>query len=143
MIYTNMTKKAMKMAYKAHEGQKDKGGLPYVFHPLHVAEQMKDESETAAALLHDVLEDTKITLSDLKKEGFPEEILAAVKLLTRGRKASYLDYIRRLKDNPIARTVKLADLIHNSDISRLDTVTSADRERLKLYAQAVEILTEN
>lgn len=143
MIYTDMTKKAIKLAYKAHEGQTDKGGVPYVFHPFHVAEQMEDELSTAAALLHDILEDTKITLSDLEKEGFPEEILGAVKLLTRGGNASYLEYIQKLKGNSIARAVKLADLAHNSDVSRLDTVTNADRERLKLYAQAVKILTKS
>lgn len=142
MIYTDMTKKAMKMAYKAHEGQTDKGGIPYVFHPLHVAEQMEDETGTVTALLHDILEDTEITLSDLEKEGFPEEVLAAVKLLTRGGNPSYLDYIQKLKCNPVARAVKLADLAHNRDISRLDKVTDMDRERLKVYAQAVKILTE-
>lgn len=143
MIYTDMTKKAMKIAYKAHEGQTDKSGIPYVFHPLHVAEQMKDEPSTAAALLHDVPEDTGITLLDLEKAGFPKAVLEAVALLTRGREVPYLDYIRKLKENSVARAVKLADLIHNSDISRLDEVTKEDKERLHVYAQAIEILTEN
>lgn len=143
MIYTDMTKKAMKIAYKAHAGQTDKSGIPYVFHPLHVAEQMKDEPSTAAALLHDVLEDTGITLLDLEKAGFSKAVLEAVALLTRGGEVPYLDYIRKLKENSVARAVKLADLVHNSDISRLDEVTKEDKERLHVYAQAIEILTEN
>ena len=140
MIYTKMTKKAMKIAYKAHEGQIDKSGLPYIFHPFHVAEQMKDEFSTAAALLHDVVEDTGITLSELEKEGFPEEVLTAVRLLTRKGETSYLDYIREVRTNDIAVAVKLADIAHNSDVSRLDKVTREDRERFDLYAQAMEIL---
>lgn len=143
MIYTDMTKKAMKIAYKAHAGQTDKSGIPYVFHPLHVAEQMKDEPSTTAALLHDVPEDTGITLLDLEKAGFPKAVLEAVALLTRGSEVPYLDYIRKLKENSVARAVKLADLIHNSDISRLDAVTKEDKERLHVYAQAIEILKEN
>ena len=140
MIYTKMTKKAMKIAYKAHEGQMDKSGLPYIFHPIHVAEQMKDEFSTAAALLHDVVEDTGITLSELEKEGFPEEVLTAVRLLTRDGETAYLDYIREVKTNDIATAVKLADIAHNSDVNRLDKVTKEDKERLELYAQAMEIL---
>ncbi len=143
MIYTDMTKKAMKIAYKAHEGQTDKSGIPYVFHPLHVAEQMEDEASTIAALLHDVPEDTGITLLDLEKAGFPKAVLEAVALLTRGREVPYLDYIRKLKKNSVARAVKLADLVHNSDISRLDEVTKEDKKRLHVYEQAIEILTNN
>lgn len=142
MIYTDMTKKAMKLAYKAHEGQEDKSGIPYVFHPLYVAERMEDELSATVALLHDVLEDTSVTLGDLEAEGFPEEALTALKLLTRAN-APYLDYIRKLKDNPVARKVKLVDLAHNSDVSRLDRVTKADRERLELYAEAVKILSKS
>ena len=140
MIYTKMTKKAMKIAYKAHEGQVDKSGMPYIFHPFHVAEQMEDEFSTTAALLHDAVEDTGITLSELEKEGFPEEVLIAVRLLTRKRKTPYLDYIKEVKTNAIAAKVKLVDIEHNSDVNRLDKVTKKDKERLALYAQAMEIL---
>lgn len=140
MIYTDMTKKAMKLAYRAHEGQVDKSGLPYIFHPFHVAEQMKDEFSTAAALLHDVVEDTKVTFSELEKEGFPEEVLAAVRLLTRKEGEPYLEYIRKIKENPIATEVKLADIAHNSDTSRLDKVTKQDKERLTVYEKARELL---
>lgn len=140
MIYTDMTKKAMKIAYQAHEGQMDKSGIPYVFHPLHVAEQMEDGDSTAAALLHDVLEDTGVTLAMLKEEGFSEEVLEAVQLLSRKPEMDYLDYIRQLKGNSIARKVKMADLAHNQDTSRLDRMTKVDKERLECYGKAVEIL---
>lgn len=82
MIYTDLTNKAIKLAYEAHQGQVDKAGIPYVFHPFHLAEQMNTEYSVAAALLHDVVEDTHITLEDLKEAGFPEEVVEAVRLLT-------------------------------------------------------------
>lgn len=142
MLYTEMTKKAMAIAYNAHHGQKDKSGVPYVFHPFHVAEQMEDEDSTVVALLHDVVEDTPVTFSDLEKEGFPEEILEALKLLTRKKGVSYQDYIKKIKENPLATRVKLADLDHNRDISRLGKMTKQDKERLRRYEQAVKFLSE-
>ena len=122
MIYTDKTKKAMKLCYEAHKDQVDKSGLPYVFHPAHVAEQMTDEATTIVALLHDVVEDTDYTLEDLAAEGFGKEILEAVALMTHEDDVPYLDYVAKLKDNPIARAVKLADLAHNSDLSRIGEV---------------------
>ena len=89
MIYTEWTKKAMKLAYKAHHGQVDKGGMPYVFHPFHLAEQMDDEISTVAALLHDVVEDTDWTLEALAAEGFPAESMEVLRLLTPKRGALY------------------------------------------------------
>ena len=80
MIYTLLTKKAMKIAYDAHKGQFDKNGIPYIYHPIHLAEQMDDENTTCVALLHDVVEDTAITFEDLEKEGFTDKILEALKL---------------------------------------------------------------
>ena len=82
MIYTPGTKKAMKLCFEAHKDQTDKSGLPYVFHPYHVAEQMPDEKTTIAALLHDVIEDTSYTLQDLRDMGFEEDVLAALALMT-------------------------------------------------------------
>ena len=79
MIYTPLTKKAINICFQAHKEQKDKTGLPYVFHPFHLAEQMKDETTTVVALLHDVVEDTNITFNDLRKEGFPEEVITALR----------------------------------------------------------------
>ena len=144
MIYTELTKKAMQIAYEAHQGQYDKGDVPYIFHPYHVAEQMTDETTTCTALLHDVIEDTEITLEQLEKE-FPQKITEALKLLTRDGSMTYSEYIERLKHNPVARAVKLADLKHNSDMSRLDgnAVSEEKIESLKnRYLQAEQILTE-
>ena len=114
MLYTDMTQKAMKICYEAHRGQKDKGGIHYVFHPFHLAEQMETEEEICAALLHDVAEDTEWT---------------------------YLDYVRRLRDHPIASRVKLADLRHNSTVGRLRKPGERDRQRLRKYLRAQAILT--
>ena len=143
MIYTDKTKKAMKLCYEAHKDQVDKSGLPYVFHPAHVAEQMTDEATTIVALLHDVVEDTDYTLEDLAAEGFGKEILEAVALMTHEDDVPYLDYVAKLKNNPIARAVKLADLAHNSDLSRIGEVDDKTRERLEKYKKAMELLEGN
>jgi len=142
MIYTDETKRAIKLCFAAHEGQLDKSGLPYVLHPLHLAEQMDDEASTVAALLHDVVEDTEYTLEDLRKMGFREDAMEALALLTHDDDTPYLDYVRQLKHNLIARKVKLADLAHNSDLGRLDgPPTEKDLKRLKKYEEAMRILT--
>ena len=142
MIYTDLTKKAMKLCFEAHKEQGDKSGLPYVFHPFHVAEQMKDEVTTAVALLHDVVEDTGYTLTDLVEMGFPEAVTDALALLTHDPSVPYLEYVAKVKDNPAARAVKLADLKHNSDTSRLDFLTKKDVQRLEKYKKAIELLEE-
>ncbi|MCR5110548.1 MAG: HD domain-containing protein [Ruminococcus sp.] len=144
MIYTELTVKAMKIAYNAHHGQTDKCGVPYVFHPFHLAEQMKDEYTVCAALLHDVVEDTDTPIEALESE-FPEPVVNAVKLLTHGENEDYFTYVRRLKSNPIAKAVKLADLEHNSDVSRAALIgesTVKTQERMKYYAEAKRILAE-
>ena len=141
MIYTPKTKKAMIIAYNAHHGQKDKSGLPYIHHPLHLAEQMSSEETCIVALLHDVVEDTDITFDYLKKE-FSNDILQALELLTHDKSVDYFEYIKKLKDNPIARTVKIADLRHNSDKSRLDNPTEKDLKRYVKYEKALKILSE-
>ena len=109
MIYTPLTKKALKISFKAHKDQVDKSGLPYVYHPFHLAEQMNDEYSTCVALLHDVVEDTDITLDDLASEGFPAEVIDALALMTHDDNVPYMDYVRKIKTNPIATKVKLAD----------------------------------
>ena len=140
MIYTHLTNQAMKLAYEAHHGQVDKGGIPYIFHPYHLAEQMDDECSTCVALLHDVVEDTQITLEQLRQV-FPQEVVDAVAVLTHPKDEPYLDYIRRVCENPIAKKVKLADLQHNSDESRLgnanEAVLTYFREK---YRKAFEII---
>ena len=141
MIYTDLTKKAVKLMFEAHKEQTDKSGLPYVFHPFHLAEQMQDEATTVTALLHDVVEDTDYTIENLETMGFGKDVCDALRLLTHDKNVPYMDYVRRIKENPIAVAVKIADLRHNSDLSRLDNVTDADRERVKKYREAIRILT--
>ena len=140
MLYTDLTKKAIRLSFEAHRDQVDKCGLPYVTHPLHLAEQMPDEVTTVVALLHDVVEDTAYSLEDLKAMGFPEAVTAAVARLTHDEAVPYLEYVTALKDDPVARCVKIADLKHNSDLSRLDHVTERDLERVEKYRKALEIL---
>ena len=140
MIYTPLTKNAIKISFDAHKNQVDKSGMPYVYHPFHLAEQMDDEYSTCVALLHDVVEDTDITLDDLRRNGFPEEVTEALSLMTHNDDVPYLDYVRAMKDNPIARKVKLADLAHNSDLTRLDEADDKAIERVNKYKQAIFIL---
>jgi len=140
MIYTHLTNEAMKLAYRAHHGQVDQGGIPYIFHPFHLAEQMEDEYTTCVALLHDVVEDTEVTLEELATI-FPKEVIEAVNIMTHRKGEPYLAYVARIKENPIAKAVKLADLRHNSDESRLE---NASEETLayfrEKYKKAFEIL---
>ena len=141
MIYTALTKKAMKVCFEAHKDQLDKTGLPYVFHPFHLAEQMDDEISTVCALLHDVVEDTDTTLDDLGAMGFPKEALEALALLTHAPEVPYMDYVREISRNPIATKVKIADLKHNSDITRLDVIDEYAVRRNEKYSEALRILT--
>lgn len=140
MIYTELTIRAMNLAYAAHHGQFDKGGVPYIFHPIHLAEQMDDEISTCVALLHDTVEDTAVTLEQLAKE-FPKEVVEAVRLLTHAEDVEYFDYVRAIKENPVAVKVKLADLDHNGDPKRICNQGNAEKRRVK-YAAARKILTE-
>lgn len=142
MLYTEKTKKALKLCFEAHRDQVDKSGLPYVFHPFHLAEQMEDEDTTVVALLHDVAEDTDYTLDDLRAMGFGEAVIEALALLTHDESVPYLDYVAKLKDNPIARRVKLADLRHNSDLTRLDRIDEKALARVEKYARAMKLLEE-
>ena len=142
MIYTDLTKKALKLCFEAHKEQVDKSGMPYVFHPFHLAEQMTDETTTVVALLHDVVEDTELTFDDLEKQGFGEEIISALKLLTHNDDTPYMDYVAKIKNNKIATAVKLADLKHNSDLTRLDIVDEKALKRKEKYEKAIKLLTE-
>ena len=144
MVYTELTNKAMKIAYSAHQGQVDYNGIPYIFHPIHLAEAMEDEISCCAALLHDVVEDTDVTMEELARE-FPSEVIEVLNLLTHDESVDYFDYVRAIKANPIAVKVKLADLAHNSDQSRC-IGSGLTVERLaywkQKYAKATAILTE-
>ena len=140
MIYTNLTKKALKICFNAHINQVDKTGLPYVFHPFHLAEQMNSEDEVCLALLHDTVEDSNITFEELIKEGFNENIINALKLLTHNDDTPYMEYIKRIKENPLAKRVKLADLYHNSDLTRLDLTIQPIPPKIEIYKEAIKYL---
>lgn len=139
MIYTDNTKKAINLMYKYHNGQLDKSGLPYVFHPFTVAFNMKDEETCIVALLHDIVEDTPCTFEELESM-FSNEIVNAIKLMTHNPKEDYFTYIDRISTNRIASLVKISDLKHNSDESRLNNVTEKDIKRIEKYKKALEIL---
>ena len=143
MIYTPLTIKALKLSYQAHEGQFDKAGVPYIYHPYHIAEQMENEYTVCAALLHDTVEDTFVTLNDLSGI-FPSEIVRAVGLLTHEDHVPYIEYIRRIKSDPIAKAVKIADLRHNSDQTRCAGAKNVNKNKLRQlrekYENALELL---
>ena len=144
MIYTPLVNKAFRIAYDAHHGQVDKNGIPYIFHPIHLAEQMDDEISCCAALLHDVVEDTEVTMEQLAAV-FPEEVIEVLKLLTHEKGVEYFTYVRAIKNNPIAVKIKLADIAHNSDQTRCIGSALTEEQlayfRAK-YANAKRILTE-
>lgn len=152
MLYTPLTKKAMKFCFAAHEGQLDKSGIPYVHHPLHVAESMRTEDETCVALLHDVMEDCGVSEGELRGLGLSDQAVEALRMLTHDPAVPYLDYVRAMRDardgadpeqaaaGAIACAVKRADLEHNSQLSRLDEVTDADLRRVAKYREAMAVL---
>jgi len=142
MIYTDMTKKALSLSFAAHKDQLDKSGMPYVYHPFHLAEQMQDEDTTIVALLHDVVEDTAYTIDDLRTMGFNEKVCDAIALMTHDPAIPYLDYVAQIKLNPIARAVKLADLRHNSDVTRLDIIDEKALRRVEKYKAAIALLLD-
>ena len=142
MYYSDLVKKAAQISYDAHDGQKDKGDYPYFMHPLTLALQFDDEITVCVALLHDVVEDHAkdgYTMEFLAKE-FPQEVIDALKLLTHDPKVPYLDYVKMIKTNPIARKVKIADLKHNSDASRNNGVRPPKYET---YIKAIQLLEED
>ena len=140
MIYTPLTNRAMQIAYEAHHGQIDKCGMPYIFHPFHLAEQMDEEYAVCVALLHDVLEDTDYPRESLAAE-FPQEVMDALDLLTHKESIPYLEYVEKIKPNPLAKKVKLADLTHNTDSTRVPLDGPAAQRRLEeKYLKAFEIL---
>ena len=140
MIYTPMTNKAIKLMFNAHKDQVDKSGIPYVFHPWHVAESMPDEVRCTVALLHDIVEDTDITLDRLKEEGFPIEVIEAVDVLTKKDNMNYAEYIRNIKENDIAIDVKISDLAHNMDKTRSTPENSISNIKYQLYESSFNSL---
>ena len=143
MIYTPTTKAAMKLCFEAHKDQVDKSGLSYVLHPIHLAEQMDSEEVACVALLHDVMEDTELSVDDIRAAGMSEPVVEALLLMTHDSEVGYMDYVAKLSENPLARKVKMADLRHNMDLSRLDEVTDADLARVEKYKRAYSLLEES
>ena len=137
----SMVDLALSIARKTHEGQLDKAGVDYIEHPIYVASQVDTEEEKAVALLHDVIEDSPVSAEELLQAGLPETVVTAVQVLTKKKEQDYQTYLETVKKNPLARVVKLADLKHNSDLSRLSSITEKDRERLKKYKKAIDFLS--
>ena len=136
-----MLELALSIATKAHRGQFDKAGIDYIEHPIFVASQVDSEEERAVALLHDVIEDSSVTAEELLNAGLPETVVTAVQILSKKKGQDYQTYLKTVKSNPLARAVKLADLKHNSDLLRLETITDKDLERLEKYKKAIDYLS--
>lgn len=134
-----MLASAIKLCYEAHKNQVDKGGSPYYLHPIYVALNMESEEQKIVALLHDVIEDTEITIGDLKKKGFSEKIIEAVDAITK-KGESYEEYLKKVKDNELAKAVKIEDIKNNMDVSRLKEITEKDIARIEKYKKALAYL---
>lgn len=141
-MHDDVLSAALRVAIDAHAGQVDRAGRPYIEHPLTVASMTGSYDEFVTALLHDVLEDSAYTAEDLRHAGIPEHIIEALCLLTHEDDEPYMTYIRKIKTNELAAAVKMADLKHNSDLSRLPVVTDKDRMRAAKYKAAMELLAE-
>ncbi len=131
---------AKRICKEAHAGQVDKGGKAYYLHPFAVADMCETVDQKITAYLHDVLEDTSMTVTDLMAQGITQKIIEALKALTHKPGENYFDYIERAKSNPIARAVKIKDLTHNSDLSRLKEITPKDLARVEKYRLCINIL---
>lgn len=136
-----MIEKAIALALDAHTGQTDKAGKPYILHPLRVMQQLETETEQIVGVLHDVVEDSEYTFEDLENCGFPNEAIAAIKLVTKQPGVDYQAYLANIKSNSIARNVKLADLQDNMNLQRLQTITEKDLQRQAKYQKAVDFLS--
>lgn len=131
---------ALQIALDAHKGQIDKGGHPYILHPLRLMNNVNSIEEKVVAILHDVVEDSNITFEDLERSGISSNCIDALKLLTHKKEVSYMDYIANISSNKIATKVKIADLRDNCDTSRLSEITQKDKDRIKKYHIAIAYL---
>ncbi|WP_343013274.1 HD domain-containing protein [Gemella morbillorum] len=136
----SQSEKAYEIAKRAYLGQVDKAGEDYIKHPQKVASFVKSDEEKAVAYLHDVIEDTELTLEDLHEYEFSKEVIEAVDIITKKKGEDYQSYLNSVKKNKLARAVKLADLRHNSDLTRLTKVTEKDIERKEKYQKAIDFL---
>ncbi len=132
--------KAIQIAVTAHAGRKDKAGAPYILHPLRLMFQMETETARIAVVLHDVVEDSEWTVDQLREEGFAGEILRALECLTKRDGEDYFDFIKRVRGDALAKTVKIADLKDNMDISRIPQPTEKDHKRVEKYKKALALL---
>ena len=126
---------AISLAVHAHRGQLDKAGQPYILHPLRVMLALRDEIEMMVGVLHDVIEDTGLTLADLQRMGYSSIVMETLNILTKRPEDDYDDYIARIKPHPMARQVKLADLKDNMDLSRLNGLTPRDQARMEKISE--------
>jgi (p)ppGpp synthase/HD superfamily hydrolase len=131
---------AISIAALAHEGQRDKAGAPYVLHPIRVMLRLSSPEERIVGVLHDVVEDTRITRDDLRATGFSEAVLEALDSVTERDGENYADFVVRAASNPIGRAVKLADLEDNCDLARIAAPTERDLERIEKYRRAIAAL---
>ncbi len=138
-----MLDRAIRIASKAHEGQKDKAGQPYILHPLRVMFNVKNETEMICAILHDVIEDTDISIEHLREEGFSEAVLDAIDALTKRDNENYDDFIDRVIKNKIACQVKLADMMDNMDLTRIINPCEEDYKRVDKYRKAADKVLES
>jgi (p)ppGpp synthase/HD superfamily hydrolase len=140
-LTSSAIEKALRIARLAHEGQTDKGGNPYIQHPLAVADMCDTENEKIVAILHDVIEDAPDFYEQINEACFNNEIMNALSVITKNKRQSYQGYLKNLKANPIALKVKIADITHNMDLKRLErTPTEKDLQRQKKYIKARKYL---
>jgi (p)ppGpp synthase/HD superfamily hydrolase len=138
--YQSLLQRAITIATKAHEGQVDKAGNPYLDHPLFVRENVHSIEQKIVAVLHDAVEDSELTLEQLRSEGFPEVLVSAIAAITKIEGEAYTAYLERVIANPIALRVKIADVTHNLDLRRIANPTEADFQRIAKYQQVLSQL---
>ena len=136
----SLLQRAIAIAAKAHEGQVDKAGKPYLAHPLFVMEQVNSLEEKIVAVLHDAIEDSDLTFENLRSEGFPEVLIEAIAAITKIEGEAYETYLQRVIANPIALRVKVADVTHNLDLGRIPRPTEADFQRIQKYQKVLSKL---
>jgi (p)ppGpp synthase/HD superfamily hydrolase len=132
--------RAIEIAARTHAGQLDKGGAPYILHPLRVMLRVAPGAQQIVAVLHDVVEDSEVTFEDLEREGFSAEVISGLRAVTKIEGESYEDFVARAALDPVGKAVKLADLMENSDLSRIAEPSQKDLERVEKYGRAIEYL---
>lgn len=134
--------KAIEIAFNAHVGQVDKAGQPYILHPLRLMLQFLNEEERIVAVLHDVVEDSELTIDDLSVRGFSKSVVLAIECLSKKESENYNDFILRLSKNKLATKIKIEDLKDNLDITRIECIREKDLSRVGKYHRALMLLLE-